>query len=533
MQIQEALKKPTDRLRLKILNPEREVEVLEGETLLQCARRAGVDLTAACAGQGVCGGCLIRIISGSTIPAEAGERSGVGGERPRACRVRPVTDMVVELSPKDSVSAPRTEIAEPDDPACPFDPVVPLVPGKRVLGLSIDLGTTNLAGSLTDLESGKRLARRGMANPQAAYGLDVISRINYAIRSPGGGAELRSAVVRAIQTMAQALCEEVSAAPAEIADIALCGNTAMHHLMLGLPVRQLGRAPFIPASCTAMDMKALDIGLEVMPGANVHFLPNIGGFVGGDHVATLLATQRHWLNRTCLVIDIGTNTELSLIHDGAIVTASAASGPALEGGNISCGMRAAEGAIEKVRLIDGEIVTQVIGGVRPVGMCGSGVLEAVSALRRAGIINHRGYLHPGRPDVREIAGVREFCFTDEVTITQNDVRAVLLAKAAIRAATDLLLREMGRSEIDLEEIVIAGAFGAYIDIASAIGIGLLPALPRERFTQVGNAAGAGVRKALVSAMMRDEAVRLARRCRHVELNGLPGFQKAFIGRIAI
>ena len=251
-------------------------------------------------------------------------------------------------------------------------------------------------------------------------------------------------------------------------------------------------------------------------------------------MATLMATEERWSrNATTLVMDIGTNTEISLIHEGEIFTASTASGPALEGGNISSGMRAAEGAIERVWLNKDAILTSVIGDTSPVGFCGSGVLDAVVTLYRAGVIDARGYMRPGKPMSRRTGGRREYLFAPGVAFAQDDVRAVQLAKAAIRAGIDLLLREAGLTEQSLERVVIAGAFGAYIDVTSAIDIGLFPSLPLERFEQVGNAAGVGVRMALVSATAREHARQLAARCRHLELNTLEGFQKVFLNRIGL
>ena len=406
-------------------------------------------------------------------------------------------------------------------------------PGTRTLGLAVDLGTTNVAASLTDMESGARLASLGIENPQAAFGADLISRINHAIRTPDGGRELQSAIVTAIASLARDLCESVAAQPDQIVDVTVCGNTAMHHLLLGLPVSQLGRAPFVPAACAGIDVKARDLGLAVLAGACVHILPNIGGFVGGDHVAALLATEDGWSETTSIVIDIGTNTELSLIHRGEITTASTASGPALEGGNISSGMRAAEGAVERVWFHEGEIHTQVIGGGEPVGLCGSGVLEALATLHQAGIIDRSGRMRPGHPAVHENGNRRTCTLAPNVPFTQEDVRAVQLAKAAIRAGIDLLLCEAGLTEESLERVIIAGAFGAYVDVESAIAIGMLPPLPPERFEQVGNAAGVGVRMALASGAAREHARRLAARCRHMELSTLAGFQKVFLSRIGL
>jgi len=516
---------------VRFTNLDRVIEAFEGETLLQSARRAGVSIAGACGGRGVCGSCQVRILSGQVdiLPSQQ-EQSENNTTWIRACRVEPQSDLVVEVSPRALAAVVRADVQSLGD----VQKIVGFLPGsRRSLGLAIDLGTTNIAGSLTDLESGKRLVSLGIENPQSAYGADLISRINHAIRTPSAARELQSIVVQGIKSLALLLCAEISVEPTKIVEIAVCGNTAMHHLLLGLPVSQLGRAPFIPSTCSAIDITASDLGLDTMPEASVHLLPNIGGFVGGDHVAALLATEHTWNSGTSMVIDIGTNTELSLIHNGTISTASTASGPALEGGNISCGMRAAEGAIEKIWLSDGEIMTSVIGGGVAVGLCGSGVLDALNTLRLAGIINHRGYIAPGNPNVTEKGGLRGYSFAAEVMMTQDDLRAVMLAKAAIRAGQDMLLAEAGLNEQDIERVLIAGAFGAYIDITSAINIGLFPDLPLERFTQVGNAAGVGARMALISPVMRSRAAELATKCTHIELNSMPGFQKAFIRRIQI
>jgi len=404
--------------------------------------------------------------------------------------------------------------------------------GGRTLGLAIDLGTTNVAGFLIDLESGRRLANLGIENPQMAWGADVISRMNHAIQGAASAAELRRAAVTAINALAHDLCVAVGAQPSEIVDVAICGNTAMHHLLLGLPVRQLGRAPFVAALRETSDLKARDLDLTVCPGSYVHVAPNIGGFVGGDHVTALLATWKLWREATtALIMDIGTNTEISLVHRGEIASASCPSGPALEGGNISCGMRAALGAIERVAVVDGRLRSAVIGRRRPVGLCGSGVIDTLAALRRAGIVDDRGRMGGAHPDVDVVHDIPAAVLAPGVSFTQHDVRAVQLAKAAIRTGLELLLRERGLDEGDIELAVIAGAFGAYIDIDSAVIIGLLPNLPRERFRQVGNAAGAGIRRLLVSRPARQSARELAARCRYVELSMRSDFQKTFLHNI--
>jgi uncharacterized 2Fe-2S/4Fe-4S cluster protein (DUF4445 family) len=403
--------------------------------------------------------------------------------------------------------------------------------GRRTLGLAVDLGTTNVAGFAIDLQSGARVASLGIENPQVAWGADVISRMNHASQGPTNAAELRQAASTSINALAHDLCFSIGAATADIVDVAICCNTAMHHLLLGLSVRQLGRAPFVAAVCDAMDVKARELDLTVCPGAYVHLAPNIGGFVGSDHVTALLATESLWRGGTAaLVMDIGTNTEISLIHRGDIMSASCPSGPALEGGHISCGMRAAEGAIEHVRVEDGRITIDVIGNRRPVGLCGSGVIDAVAALHQIGILDDGGRIGQ-HPDIQEIDGERMAIFAPDVYFNQHDVRAVQLAKAAIRTGIELLLRDRKLQENDIELVVIAGAFGSYIDIGSAIATGLLPALPLDRFKQVGNAAGAGVRQILASRQARTHGRELARRCHYVELSTRGDFQKTFLHNI--
>jgi uncharacterized 2Fe-2S/4Fe-4S cluster protein (DUF4445 family) len=405
-------------------------------------------------------------------------------------------------------------------------------PASRTLGLAVDLGTTNIAGFLVDLASGQRLASLGIENPQVSWGADVISRMNYAIGGPDPARELREAAVTALNTLAHDLCRAVDAPTGAIVDVAICGNTAMHHLLLGLPVRQLGRAPFVATLREALDLKARDLGLSVAPGAYVHLAANIGGFVGGDHVTALIATEPHWTaSTTSLVMDIGTNTEISLIHRGEILTASCPSGPALEGGHISCGMRAAEGAIERVSYDGDALKIGVIGKHRPVGLCGSGVLDCIAALRAGNLLDARGRLTGPHPAIVEDEGLRAVTLAPNVHFTQRDVRAVQLAKSAIQTGIELLLGEAQLAARDIERVIIAGAFGAYIDVASAIAVGLLPALPRDRFEQVGNAAGVGVRQILTSRKMRTRARELAQHCRYVELSTRSGFQKAFLDNI--
>ena len=406
----------------------------------------------------------------------------------------------------------------------------------RQFGLAIDLGSTKIAGYLVSLEDGKTLASKGIMNPQISYGEDIISRMDAVMRSPSEGKKLQHLVVEAINELASDLCEKIGGLPEEIVEAVIVGNTAMHHLFLGLPVRQLALSPYIPAACIALDYKARDLGLHLASGAYLCVFPNVAGYVGGDHVAVLLALKAAGIHGLTLALDIGTNTEVSLIDNERLSSVSCASGPAFEGYQIKHGMRAGRGAIEKVRINDREIQYQTIDGVTPIGICGSGVLDTLAEMYTSGIVDRGGRILEGHSRVRDKSGYREFVLVSEeesgdrpaIVVTQEDIRHLQLAKAAIRTGIQVLLDVNGKSDKEIDHIVIAGAFGSFIDLSSAITIGMLPDLPLTRFRQVGNAAGSGARLALISSAMRAEAWKLASQVRYVELATAPQFNDTFI-----
>jgi uncharacterized 2Fe-2S/4Fe-4S cluster protein (DUF4445 family) len=410
-----------------------------------------------------------------------------------------------------------------------------------VLGFAVDLGTTKIAGYLVDLKDGRTLASKGVMNPQISYGEDIISRIQGTLMSATVGTDMQRVAVEALNQLAADLCREVGAAVTDIVDAVIVSNTAMHHLLLGLPVKQLVLAPFVPAVSRALDCKTRDIGLSFASGAYVHFLPSIAGFVGGDHVAMLLATTLAKLSGLVIALDIGTNTEVSLIDGEKISSVSCASGPAFEGYHIRHGMRAARGAIEKIRIENNSIQIQTIDDAPPAGICGSGVLDAMAQLYLAGVIDGSGRMLDGHPRVRTGQEYREFVLVGEgesgapmrVVLTQHDIRELQLAKAAIRTGMQVLLAANGRKEQELDQVIIAGAFGSYIDVASAIAIGMMPSLPLERFRQVGNAAGTGARMALISSTQYLRAQALASRVRYIELGSAPQFSETFLNACSL
>lgn len=404
-------------------------------------------------------------------------------------------------------------------------------PGTRWLGLAVDMGTTKIAAYLVDMQNGETLASRGLMNPQISYGEDVVSRIYTASKSPENAEKLQVLLAEAVNTTAASLCEEIDADPAHIVEAVVVGNTAIHHLFLQLPVHQLGVSPYVPAVRSAVDIKARELGLHLAAGAYVHLLPNIAGYVGADHVAMLLATEMDGAEGVRLALDIGTNTEICLNCYGQMMSVSCASGPAFEGAHIKYGMRAALGAIEHVRLEGKRLEIQTIGGQAPVGICGSGLLDAIAQMLRNKVIDSSGRMYP-HPLVRNFDGRQEFVLHEgpdgkTVTVSQKDVRELQLAKAAIRLGIEALLEAAGIAEKDIDEVVIAGAFGTFIDVESAVAIGMLPPLPIGRFRQVGNAAGTGARLALISESKRREAGLIALQDGYIELASIANFNRKF------
>lgn len=406
---------------------------------------------------------------------------------------------------------------------------------SRHLGFAADLGSTKIAGYIVDLADGRTLAAKGIMNPQISYGEDIISRIAVATGSAEKALEMQSLVTGALDQLAGEMCAEIGAKKEEIVEAVVVANTAMHHLFLGLPVRQLALHPFVPAVSGALDVKARELGIHFAAGAYVHVLPNIAMFVGADHVAMLLATEAWREEGPVIAIDIGTNTEVSVVHDGKITAASCASGPALEGGHVKDGMRAASGAIERVKIAKDKVEYQTINDAPPVGICGSGILDTLAQLYLAGVVDGSGRMKENHLRVRNGDKGREFVLVEAgerdgnpaIVFTQQDVRQLQLGKSAIRTGIQVLLEANGCLEADVKQVIIAGAFGSYIDVGSAVAIGMLPALPLEQFHQVGNAAGMGAKRALISLSQRALAQSIAARVRHIELSSAPYFNQTF------
>lgn len=416
--------------------------------------------------------------------------------------------------------------------------IVAVVPfGSRPVGLAVDLGTTKIATTLVDLASGDELAVAGALNPQIGYGEDVISRLAHARRSPDGGHALAAMVRETLDNLLGELTERAGVSRAQVADVCVVGNTAMTHLLVELPVHQLAMSPYVAATSAAIDVKARDLGLTTAPGAYVHVLPCIGGFVGADHVAMILASR---LDQTALVtlgLDIGTNTEIVLARPdrGLLTSVSCASGPAFEGAHISDGMRAAAGAIEAVELTATGLCLKTVDDAPAIGLCGSGIIDGVAELRRWHLINERGRFDRDHQRVRQGRHGAEFLLVPgnqsgsqrDVVITQDDINEIQLAKGAIRAGLEVLLDATDTAFEQVREVIIAGAFGSFLRVQSALDIGLLPHLPNARYRQVGNAAVVGARWALLSRQARRRAQEIASRTHYLELTTHPTFTRRF------
>ena len=417
--------------------------------------------------------------------------------------------------------------------------------GAAVLGVAVDLGSTSLAAALVDLRDGRVLGVASRLNPQVRYGPDVISRIHYAQEHEEGNARLHQAIAGGVGEMIQELAARTGAATDRIFAITCAGNATMTHTAVGADVTPLGEAPYEGVLTGEWEMGAREAGWPTHRDARVRFLPLIARHIGGDTVGAALACQLDRADRWRLLIDLGTNAEVVIGCRQRIVTTSTAAGPAFEGANISCGMRAAPGAIDAVRVLsDGRVVVGTVANRPPRGLCGSGLVDAAAELLRAGVIAPSGYLR-SRAECQAIgvaprlasrvvqmgSGERGVRLAGDVTLSAQDVRQLQLAKGSTAAGIALLLDDLGLTIRDLEAVLIAGTFGSYLRKASALAIGLVPPIDPELVRFVGNAAGAGARLVLVDQRARRRAIRLARRAEDIELAGHPGYQEAFCSAI--
>ena len=423
--------------------------------------------------------------------------------------------------------------------------VLPLSAPAPCLGVGVDIGTTTVVVYLVDLQTAERLATASTLNPQARYGHDVVSRIEHAGEGESGLEDLRSAIVGCVNDLISQAASEAEVSPEDIFEATVVGNTCMHHLFLGLDPTNLAQAPYIPVTNRPLSASPRELGVTINPQGNIYCLPVIAGFVGSDTVAVLALSRLSTRERPALAIDIGTNGEVMLWSGERLLVTSCAAGPAFEGAEIGHGVRASAGAIERVWLRDGDLGVSTIADEPPNGICGSGIFDVVATLLDTGAADEMGRMADaeragelGENIASRLRGEgpdREFLLVPgadaadgrDIVFTQKDLREVQLAKGAVRAAVEVLSVEAGIEPDDLQEVLLAGAFGNYIDAQSALRMGLLPPMPLEHIQGIGNAAGAGALLALVSMRERKAAAELAEDAEHIELFTRTDFQMVF------
>jgi len=413
------------------------------------------------------------------------------------------------------------------------DTLVGVEPGdttSRRFALAFDLGTTTVVANLLDLETGQPAAVRSMLNRQQPFGADVISRISATMLDDGALELLRTRAHETLEELTQEVCDEAGVEREEIYEVVVVGNMTMLQLVLGIDPEPLSMAPFSMVAQTLPAAKAADFGVRVHPLAPSVTFPALGAYVGPDIVSGVLATGLTLDRRIRLFVDVGTNSEIVLGSAARAFATAAPAGPAFEAAQIRCGMRAAEGAIEGVKIVDGELELQVIGDVEPLGLCGSGLVDTVAELVREGILDSSGR-YVEHPRVTKVGEERVFVLSDSVYLSQRDVRELQFAKASIATGWTILCEELGIAPEEISQVLLGGSFGSYLSAASAVRIGLVPALPLTRIVSAGNVAGEGAKIAALSVQERAAAASIVNEVEYVELSGRADFNDLFIDQL--
>jgi uncharacterized 2Fe-2S/4Fe-4S cluster protein (DUF4445 family) len=414
-------------------------------------------------------------------------------------------------------------------------------PFSKAYGAAVDIGTTTMVAYVMDLTTGDVIGIGSMMNPQIPYGDDLMARISYSFNQENLE-KLSKLVVEGVDKIIAEGCQKAGLQPSELSEVTIVGNTAMHHIFLGLYPKYLSLAPYCPVLKQPVDFLARDVGLSLHPYANCHMLPVVAGFVGSDHVGVILSCDIHNSPEMTLAIDVGTNGEIVLGNKDGMVCCSAAAGPALEGSTIKYGMRAADGAIEKIKIKRGSLkpTYKTIGNTKPMGICGSGIIDVAAEMLKSAVIDVTGSIRPELEDENDrveegmqgyeyiIEWARKTGLKKDIVITSNDMREIQLAKAAIYAGVSILMEKKGITAADIDRVMIAGAFGNYINIENAMTIGMFPEVPLDKVFSVGNAAGTGARYSLISKTKREEEKEILRKLTYVELATHNTFQRQFV-----
>ena len=438
--------------------------------------------------------------------------------------------------------------------------IIAVWPGlhKHLFGMAVDVGSTTIAAHLCNLETGEVVASAGVMNPQIRFGEDLMSRVSYVMMNPGGEVDMTHAVRAALNELARDVAAQAGITAQDILEATFVGNPIMHHLLMGINPVELGGAPFALAVDRAMDVSASEIDLELHPGARVYVLPCIAGHVGADTAGMLLAERPDLTDKITLLVDVGTNAEIVLGNNQRLLACSSPTGPAFEGAQISCGQRAAPGAIERLRIDPATLeprfkvigcdlwsdeagFADAIGATGVTGVCGSGIIEAMAEMYLSGVMRHDGIIDGNKAELspRIQSDGRTFCYEllaatgdrPALRIMQNDVRAIQLGKAALYAGVRLLMERMGVEKVDA--VRLAGAFGSHIDVKYAMVLGLIPDCDLAHVSSAGNAAGTGARMALLDIQARTDIQNLVRRVDKIETAVEPQFQAFFVEAMAI
>lgn len=575
-------------------------EYIPGESLLEILLSHKIFVDNPCNGKGICGKCRVKILEGDIgEPCETEKRLLKREELEQgirlSCLVKPETDLSIELLQQERkhevltggyipefefdvdiakecivIEKPslheqtpiENQIFKQTGKRLHFDCLrsgkisygqVTLVTRKdeviqveqndttdKLYGVAIDIGTTTVACGLIDMLTGKEIARASMINSQKHFGLDVLTRITYELEHPEDGVEkLQKAIVDSINEMIADMCEQAKVQKEHIYEITVAANCTMMHMLLGVDATAIGKSPYAPVFVDAKNIKARELGIQAAACASVYCLPSVSSYIGADIVAGAHVCGLKETKENVLFIDIGTNGEIVLSKNGELLCCSCAAGPALEGMNISAGMRAAEGAIEDIAISEDGIEMKIIGETAPAGLCGSGILSAVKELLRTGFLRKEGaFIKLNKLDendyrrtyLRENGVKREFVLQSnepELLITQGDVRQVQLAKGAILSGFLALVKKAGITMEELDKVMIAGQFGAHLPAESLVGTGILPEEIKDKLVYVGNSSKTGAYMALMSQKVKKDMEELAQVMDYMELGATEGYERLF------
>jgi len=561
------------RMKIKVRIEGKTVEIDRGRSLLDAIRYAGIKVTSPCGGKGTCGKCLVRLSKKANVEdltvaekklldkedVEQGYRLAcqtfperdIDVEIPEESRemtlelllkhatINPVVDAALTTETRKLSASERTAAGSDIEKGVVwYDDarVAAVTPeGGRKIAVALDIGSTTMVAYGFDILEQRVVSAEAMTNPQRQYGEDIMTRIDFAMKSPDQKRLLESVLRKGISELIRRLAAKCGVSTSDVVRLTFVGNTAMHHFFLGLDVTRLGKVPFQPEKKTAIEVDGSDINLEGLDRAKVNAPPLIAGYVGADLVAVLLATRLAESTAPTAAIDIGTNAEIALAVDGGVLSCSAAAGPAFEGGNISFGMRATEGAIYKVWSEAGILKYETIGKSEPVGFCGSGLIDFVAEGLRLGMIDSAGgfvFDCCGDKLLGKHGNARYLLYSNgrkEVSASQADIRQLQLGKAAIHTGLEIMMEKKGVRSLD--RLLLAGAFGANMSIRNGRFIGMLPEIPLNQIVPVGNAAGTGAIQLVSDKDARHRVLDIVRRTDHVELSSEKDFQKRFIAAL--